>query len=89
MKGLYLKDRSFNKREFYQLDNDFIIGIEYGSYGSRVARVEKNEVVWCACNGIKTLPSAFKWVLDWQQPIAPGHWQLIFVPQFSRVHEGE
>ncbi len=72
MKGLYLKDRSWNKREFYLLDNDFIIGVECGYYGSHVVRVEKNEMVWCACDGIKTLPSAFEWVLEWLKPIAPG-----------------
>ncbi len=88
MKGSYIKEKSWDKRHYYRLDNGFTICTECMVDGrDHVVRIESGNEVWCACNGIETLPKSFEWALEWVKPIAEGHWQTVMFPDFECVWE--
>ena len=85
MNGKYLKKQSCDRTQYYELDNGFVVKIEWNLvYGDMVAAVLKNNAIIYHCsNGIDTAP---EWIKKWYTPVVPGHWQKIIKPLFNHIY---
>lgn len=78
MKAKYDKERSWEKRKWYDLENDCSICVEYNPfYGDLVSIIHDHESEWYANNGLDSLPECFSFAREWIEPIVPGHWQRV------------
>ena len=87
MIGYYLKNLSWEHRQYFRLETGETVGIGFGRYGEFVASIRDSDGTWNAADGIDWLPERFRHFLAWRNPIASDHWQHTMVPQFVRVYE--
>lgn len=79
------KEESWEKQTVYDLENGCRITVEYSvHYGDMVCRIDKGDLMWHCSSGTRTLPEEFKWILDWEKPVA-SHTRLL-VPNILIAH---
>lgn len=84
IKAIYVERLSWTHRKWYSLENGCLISVAWSEhYGSFVNFVEDATGFWRASDGINTLPERFKWILEWEKPIAPGHWDKLLYPEIT------
>jgi hypothetical protein len=87
MNGKYLS-KSWEKQQFYLLDNDVEVCVEWNQcYGDFIKAAFKNKIEWFACDGVKTLPEEFSFLLDWQEIVNETSETKLIRPKFNKVYK--